>query len=100
MVLGVTTLITVLSVMNGFSHELTERILALTPHGRVIAEDGIEDWKSLRQIILETPDVIDAHPFAERKVIISSSTSKSGAIVTGLRPSEGDNIYSISVHHN
>jgi lipoprotein-releasing system permease protein len=35
MVLGVASLITVLSVMNGFAGELRQRILALVPHAYV-----------------------------------------------------------------
>jgi len=37
MVLGVTSLVTVMSVMNGFAQELESRILALVPHTQVTA---------------------------------------------------------------
>ncbi|HKJ75930.1 MAG TPA: ABC transporter permease, partial [Gammaproteobacteria bacterium] len=45
--LGVTALITVLSVMNGFEKELRERILGMTAHATVSAVDGqMRDWTS------------------------------------------------------
>ena len=48
MVLGVASLITVLSVMNGFSGELRQRILTLVPHGTVTAEQGqLMQWEPL-----------------------------------------------------
>jgi len=47
MVIGVASLITVLSVMNGFAGELRGRILSLVPHGFVESESGIGDWQSV-----------------------------------------------------
>ena len=48
MVLGVTSLIVVLSVMNGFSGELRGRILSLVRHGYVEGgATGISQWQSL-----------------------------------------------------
>jgi lipoprotein-releasing system permease protein len=38
--LGVTALITVLSVMNGFEKELRERILGMASHATITALDG------------------------------------------------------------
>ncbi|MFV0277045.1 MAG: lipoprotein-releasing system transmembrane subunit, LolC/LolE family, partial [Parahaliea sp.] len=46
MVLGVASLITVLSIMNGFSGELQGRILSLVPHGYLESEQGsIDNWQ-------------------------------------------------------
>ena len=39
--LGVAALIVVLSVMNGFENELRGRLLALTSHASVLADDGV-----------------------------------------------------------
>src|SRR6185295_20373361 len=48
--LGITVLITVLSVMNGFEKELRERILQMTSHATVSGLDGrLENWPSLAQ---------------------------------------------------
>jgi lipoprotein-releasing system permease protein len=47
-VLGVTALITVLSVMNGFEKELRERILGMTAHITISGIDApLQDWRTL-----------------------------------------------------
>ena len=49
--LGVTALITVLSVMNGFERELRERILGMTSHATVSAFDGgLQNWPQHAQL--------------------------------------------------
>src|SRR3546814_14127857 len=45
---GVTALITVLSVMNGFERELRVRILGMASHATICAyRGGLEDWTSV-----------------------------------------------------
>jgi len=47
--LGVTALITVLSVMNGFEAELRERILGMTSHATLTGKYGqLENWPEAR----------------------------------------------------
>jgi lipoprotein-releasing system permease protein len=45
--LGVLALITVISVMNGFESELRGRLLSLSAHATVTADDGtaLKDWQ-------------------------------------------------------
>ena len=46
--LGVTALITVLSVMNGFERELRERILGMASHATISGVDGrLDGWREL-----------------------------------------------------
>ncbi len=48
LVVAVALLITVLSVMNGFEHELRTRILRVVPAITLSAKEGeIEDWKEV-----------------------------------------------------
>jgi len=56
---GVSLLVTVLSVMNGFDRELQQRILALVPQGTISYQGGIYDWRKLQQR-LEAMDGIEA----------------------------------------
>ena len=71
LVLGVSLLITVLSVMNGFDREMRERILMLLPHVRltqsVISERP--NWQTDMQTILGHPQVLSASPFTELEVL-------------------------------
>ena len=47
--LGVTVLITVLSVMNGFERELQDRILGMAPHVIITGEGGrLEKWQQVK----------------------------------------------------
>ncbi len=64
MVLGVASLITVLSVMNGFSGELRQRILSLVPHGYVENPGkGVSDWPELAARIANQQGVVSVAPF-------------------------------------
>jgi lipoprotein-releasing system permease protein len=88
MTLGVTSLITVLSVMNGFSGELRGRILSLVPHGYVEnTNGGISDWQSLRSRVQSHPDVLAVSPFISDKVILGGPGRLRGAVLTAIDPS-------------
>ena len=48
--LGITVIITVLSVMNGFQFEIKDRILSMTAHATVLELDGkLRDWERVEQ---------------------------------------------------
>ena len=57
MALGVASLITVLSVMNGFAGELRDRILSLVPHVQVESSQPLADWGALAATIAERQEV-------------------------------------------
>lgn len=87
MVLGVASLITVLSVMNGFGGELRERILRLVPHGFVANRDGgITNWQTLGETLRESPGVLAVSPYISDKVILASGTNMRGAVLTAIDP--------------
>lgn len=71
LVLGVSLLITVLSVMNGFDKEMRERILMLLPHVRLTQSIVPERdrWQTDMQTILGHPQVLSASPFTELEVL-------------------------------
>lgn len=87
MVLGVTSLITVLSVMNGFGGELRGRILSLVPHGFVEAgQGGISDWQALARDIEALDSVIAVSPYISDKVIFASGRTLRGGVLTAIDP--------------
>jgi len=87
MVLGVASLVTVLSVMNGFAGELRGRILSHVSHGYVEPATGsINDWDSLRQQVLQHPQVLAVSPFITDKVILGGRHIQRGAVLTAIEP--------------
>ena len=80
MALGVASLITVLSVMNGFADELRERILSVVPHASISSPQGsLVDWKTLLQQAELLPEVVAAAPFLEAKVLLAGPHQVQGA---------------------
>jgi hypothetical protein len=80
--LGVATLIIVMSVMNGFRHELLGRILGLNGHLGVYAVGtSFTDFDDVAGRIRGIPGVVSATPIVEGQVLI---TSDSGGAAGGL----------------
>ena len=71
MTLGVSLLVLVLSVMNGFDRELRNNILGLMPQGAVYHRYGIEDWPKLQKEFLAKPGVAGAAPFVQLQSLLS-----------------------------
>ena len=85
--LGVTALITVLSVMNGFEAELRERILGMTSHVTITGLDGkLDDWQKLDQIVKDYPHVEGTAPFINGQVMINADRRVSGSMLRGILP--------------
>jgi lipoprotein-releasing system permease protein len=78
LMLGVATLITVLSVMNGFERELRNRILSVTSHATLSSIDGpMADWRPVQQASLKQPGVVAAVPYIEEQSMLANgSTSR------------------------
>ncbi len=87
MVLGVASLITVLSVMNGFAGELRGRILSLVPHGYVQTVDGqMSDWREVAARVAAQPGVVAVSPYITDKVILGNERALRGAVLTAIDP--------------
>lgn len=85
MVLGVASLITVLSIMNGFAGELRQRILSLVPHAYLESSaGGIADWQSLAADVRARPGVVAVSPYISDKVIFSGPYLLHGGVLTAI----------------
>src|SRR3990167_3559350 len=63
--LGVTALIAVLSVMNGFEKEVQERTLEMMSHATLMERNNeLSDWRRVVQILESHPGVAGAAPYA------------------------------------
>ena len=86
--LGVTALIVILSVMNGFEGELRGRLLSMSAHGAVSGEGRrVDDWRSLADEIEAEPGVSAAAPFVSMEGMIQSGSDLEPVIVHGVDPS-------------
>jgi lipoprotein-releasing system permease protein len=87
--LGVATLIVVLSVMNGFERELRSRMLAVTSHATIMGLSGeLTDWQPLAQRARREPGVQAAVPYIESEAMLAAGQRLTGARVRGVLPAE------------
>ncbi|USE34251.1 lipoprotein-releasing ABC transporter permease subunit [Endozoicomonas sp. SCSIO W0465] len=85
--LGVSVLIIVLSVMNGFDRELKQRVLGMVPHATITAAGGgIEDWQSLVDTIPEKEGIEAAAPFVDAQGMLTNGDQVRGTLVYGIDP--------------
>jgi lipoprotein-releasing system permease protein len=87
--LGVATLIIVMSVMNGFRHDLLERILGVNGHIGLYGESNrLEGFDPLAEKVRKIPGVISVTPIIEGQVMASVKGASLGAMVRGIRPED------------
>ena len=83
---GVTALITVISVMNGFDKELKDRILGMVSHATIEGVDEtVRDWPQALKLADANKHVLGAAPYVERQAMLQGSRV-SGAIIRGVMP--------------
>lgn len=83
--LGVATLIIVMSVMNGFRLELFSRILGLNGHMNVYSLQGpLYDYDYLRSTIQPLTGVENVTPIIEAQALVSDQGFASGVMVRGM----------------
>ncbi|MSP79648.1 MAG: lipoprotein-releasing ABC transporter permease subunit [Rhodospirillales bacterium] len=89
--LGVATLIIVMSVMNGFRHELLSRILGLNGHLGVYGHSApLADFDAVAQAVRKVPGVVSATPIVEGQVMATARGLARGALVRGIRVEDLD----------
>lgn len=83
--LGVATLIIVMSVMNGFRSELIGRILGLNGHMSVYTSGGpLMGYQPLQSDIEQVNDVASVAPVIESQVLMAANGQATGAIARGF----------------
>jgi lipoprotein-releasing system permease protein len=87
--LGVGVLIVVLSVMNGFEHELRTRILSLTAHATISGIDGpLGNWRAAQRRLMQQPGVVGAAPYVDDEAMALARGKSSGFMMRGILPEE------------
>ena len=94
--IGISSLIVVTSVMNGFEKELEERILGVIPHAIIESESSINNYEALIDDINRNENIIDAVPYISFEGIITSTSKTSGISVIGIDTDKEKNMSIIS----
>ena len=85
--LGVTALITVMSIMNGFQVELRSRILGMTSHMTITQFDRrLSNWQKLDKEIEGMPHVMGAAPNVMAQGMVTHGGAVQGVMVRGILP--------------
>ncbi len=97
--LGMTVLITVLSVMNGFQREIRTRILGVASHVQLSGADGkLRDWQRVAGEASKHEQVLAAAPFINAQGLLTHGSAVRGAIVRGVLPESEDRVAEIGRH--
>jgi lipoprotein-releasing system permease protein len=89
MALGVTALIVVLSVMNGFDREIKSRLLKVVPHITLTSPQGFNPAQIAdlqRQFTDADQAVVSVVPILQSFVMISHNEQQTGVVLQGIDP--------------
>lgn len=95
--LGVTVLITVLSVMNGFDAEIHKRFFGMAPEITVNSRDGkIADWQALEAKLEKVPTVKAVSPFVGGQGLLTHQGQVMPLVLTGILPEKEQQLSHLS----
>ena len=98
-VLGMTVLITVLSVMNGFQREIRTRILGVASHVQISGAGGqLDDWAGVAREAARHPQVLAAAPYINAQGLLTHGSAVRGALVRGVLPEQEDKVADFAKH--
>ena len=98
-VLGVAALIVVMSVMNGFRHDLLEKMIGLNGHMFLQGiETPLTDYEAVAERVSKVPGVTLALPLVEGQAFATSQFGSSGALVRGIRQQDLERLPGVAGH--
>ncbi len=94
--IGVTALITTISVMNGFQDELRVRILDMVAHATIEGVDGpMLDWQRAVAVSHQDKRVLGAAPYVESEALLQGYR-RQGAMIRGVLPEEESKVSALA----
>ncbi|SFM60364.1 lipoprotein-releasing ABC transporter permease subunit [Rugamonas rubra] len=95
--LGVAALIVVLSVMNGFQKEVTDRMLSVLAHVEVFdARGAMPNWIAAAAEARRNPEVKGAAPFVETQGMLVRDDVLRPTIIRGVLPEQEPNVSDVA----
>lgn len=92
--IGVMSLVTVLSVMNGFEAQLKGRILGVLPQAIVSEADSKTPYTAIPDFAKQLSTAAHPEPIVQSEAVIQSSDNLSAGLLIGIKPSDHDPIES------
>ena len=101
---GVAALIVILSVMNGFEHDLRQRLLSLDADARVMmsppgaagAAAGAARWSAAERLIRASPGVTGVAPFAQIQALAVRTPQMLPVLLRGIDPAAEPSVSRLS----
>lgn len=92
--LGITVLITVLSVMNGFDEEIRNRIFGVAQQIsiRPMTVDALQNWPVLAKELAQQPEVTEVTPFVAGQGMLANAGVVRPTIISGVSPKDESKI--------
>ncbi|ASC88496.1 MULTISPECIES: lipoprotein-releasing ABC transporter permease subunit [Pseudomonas] len=90
--LGVVVMIVVLSVMNGFDHEMRTRVLGMVPHATIVGDQPISDWQSLAAKVKQNPKVEAVAPFTQMQGLLTNDGNVQKVLLNAIDPAQERNV--------
>ena len=84
LMIGISSLIVVTSVMNGFEKELENRILGVIPHSVIYSDDPIKNYDQLVNDINNEKNILEASPYISLQGLVSSQYTSKGINIIGI----------------
>ncbi|MBX3651387.1 MAG: lipoprotein-releasing ABC transporter permease subunit [Burkholderiales bacterium] len=97
--LGMTVLITVLSVFNGFQREVRTRMLSAVAHVQVTGlGESLRDWQAVAAAAGKNPHVTATAPYVSAQGLLTSGGNVRGAMLRGIEPVAEEKVSEIGAH--
>jgi lipoprotein-releasing system permease protein len=85
--LGITVLITVLSVLNGFNDQIKNRVLSMATQLSMSTESNfLPDWQQAAKMADTNPNIVASAPYVSGQSMLTANGQVSGAFVFGVLP--------------
>jgi lipoprotein-releasing system permease protein len=97
--LGVAVLITVLSVMNGFERDLSQRILDIVAHATLEGIDGrLAGWRALEEQTARVTGVVAVAPYVEGRAMLVAGERSAAADLRAVQPEAERRVSALESH--
>ncbi|WP_344932579.1 lipoprotein-releasing ABC transporter permease subunit [Zhongshania borealis] len=99
MLIGVVSLIVVMSVMNGFERELQQRVLSVVPHGYIEGpQRRLANWQNYANTLADNPQVSGVAPYVGGKAMLAVFKRLRGVSLYGINPEQERAVSAVSEH--